>query len=321
LFGSGTDLSDKVFAQNAQELTVPGGYFKRGFVQLYWDNIIIGNLTVDQDGFFSAAATVPVTTAGKHTITVTDGAVNVTTTVTRLPTVTSNVTDGWHTSDYAVNLTADYPITETYYRINNGQIQNVTGNGISLITTEGANNTLEYWSTWSVYGTGNMELAHTTITGIKLDKTAPTATLQINSGATSTTTGTVTLTLNAVDATSGIQQVRFSNDATFSQANWEPYATSKTWQLTGSTGQKTVYCQIQNNAGLTITVSASIELAAQATPTPTTPTPTPTATTTPTATATPAPTPTVPEYSAPLLILLLAIVAAATLVTLRTKKQ
>jgi hypothetical protein len=312
-----------VFAQNGQELTVAGGYFKRGFVQLYWDNIIIGNLTVDQDGFFSSAATMPVTIAGKHTITVTDGAVNVTTTVTRLPTVTSNITGGWHTSDYAVDLTADYPVTETYYRINNGQTQNVTSNGMPIIAKEGANNTLEYWSTWSVYGTGNMELTHTTITGIKLDKTAPTATMQINGGATSTTTGTVTMSLTAADATSGIQQIRFSNDATFSQATWEPYVSSKTWQLTSGTGQKTAYCQIMDNAGQTATVSASIELAAQATatPTPPTPTPTPTATSTPTATATPAPTPTVPEYSAPLLILLLAIAAAATLITLRTRKQ
>jgi hypothetical protein len=328
LFGSGTDLSGKVIVQNGQELTVAGGYFKPGFVQLYWDNTIIGNLTVDTNGFFSTATTVPATTAGQHTIRATDGAVNVTATVTRLPIVTCNITGGWHTTDYAVNLTADYPVTETYYRINSGQTLNVTGSGMPLITQEGANNTLEYWSTWSIYG-ANMELAHTTVTGIKLDKTAPAATLQINSGVVSTTTGTVTLTLNASDSVSGINQTRFSNDATFSQATWEPLANSKTWQLTGGTGQKTVYCQIQDNAGQTATVSASIELAAlpTATPTPLKPTPTQTATTAPTATptqtptTTATPTPTVPEYSAPLLILLLAIVAAATLLTLRTKKQ
>jgi len=284
-------------------------------------------LTVDQDGFFSAATTVPATTAGKHTLTVTDGAVNVTTTVTRLPTVTNNITSDWHTNNFAVNLTADYPVMETYYRINSGQIQNVSSSGQPVITTEGANNTLEYWSTWSVYGTGNMELAHTTVTGLKLDKTTPTATIQINSGATSTTQNTVTLSLNIADTVSGVSQVRFSNDATFSQATWEPYASSKTWQLTDGTGQKTVYLQIMDNADQTATVSASIELAAQATatPTPMTPTPTPTATTaptaTPTATAAPTPTPTVPEYSVSFLILLLAMVVAATLITLKTKKQ
>ena len=322
LFGSGTDLSGKVFVQNGQGLTVAGGYFKRGFVQLYWDNVVIGNLTVDQNGFFSAATAVPATPAGKHTITVTDGAVNVTTTVTRLPTVTSNVTGGWHTSNFAVNLTADYPVTETYYRINSGQILNVTGNGIPIIATEGANNTLEYWSTWNIYVTGNMELAHTTLTGLQLDKTAPTATILVNGGAASTTSSTVTLSLNTADAISGVNQMRFSNDASFSQSTWEPYASSKTWQLTVGTGQKTVYIQIMDNANQTAIVSANIELAAQPTATPT-PTQTPTATPTPTqtATATPTPTPTVPEYSAPLLILLLAIVATATLITLRTKKQ
>jgi hypothetical protein len=224
-----------------------------------------------------------------------------------------------------VNLTADYPVTETYYRINNGQILNVTGNGMPLITSEGSNNTLEYWSTWSVYGTGNMELAHTIVTGLKLDKTAPTATMQINGGAASTTSNAVTLSLNAADTISGVNQMRLSNDASFGQATWEPYTSSKTWQLTVGEGQKTVYCQIQDKAGQTTTVNAQIELAAQATATPT-PTPTQTATPTPTATqtqtpnATPASTPTVPEYSVPLLVLLLAIVAAATLVTLRRKQ-
>ncbi|NLF87353.1 C1 family peptidase [Candidatus Bathyarchaeota archaeon] len=327
LLGDGTDLSGTVFAQNGQAFTVAGRWFKQGYATIHWDNLMIGNVTVDENGSFSASATVPTTAAGKHTVTVSDGAVNVTATITRLPTVTSSYTDVWHASDFTVNLTADYAVTETYYKINSGATQNVSVSGFPVIATEGANNTLEYWSTWNVYGTGSMELAHATISGLKLDKTAPTATLQINGGAASTTSAAVTLSLNAADTTSGIAQVRFSNDAAFAQATWEPFSSSKTWSLLSGLGQKTVYCQVMDNAGQIATVSSQITLAAQPTATPTPPTPTPTQTAIPTptptatATASPAPTPTVPEVSIQLLILLLAVVAAATLITLRTKKQ
>lgn len=57
------------------------------------------------------------------------------------------------------------------YRINDGPVKAVSVDGQSLITTEGANNTLEYWS---IDNAGNEELPHKVLTGIKLDKTAPT---------------------------------------------------------------------------------------------------------------------------------------------------
>lgn len=148
---------------------------------------------------------------------------------------------------------------------------------------------LEYWSTWNLYGTGSMELSHMILTDIKLDKTTPQVSLQINGDSTSTTSSTVTLTLAATDSTSGINQIRFSNDDTWNQATWEPYASSKSWQLTSGDGAKTVYCEIQDNAGLNTTVSASITLyTSQFLPTPTlTPTPTATPSQSPSPTTTP----------------------------------
>ena len=80
----------------------------------------------------------------------------------------------WHTIKFTINLSATDEtsgVAETYYRINNGPIQNVTANGQPLITTEDANNTLEYWS---VDNADNEELPHKILTGIKLDKTYPT---------------------------------------------------------------------------------------------------------------------------------------------------
>ena len=80
----------------------------------------------------------------------------------------------WHTSDFTITLTATDDLSgvaETYYRINDGPIQNVSAHEQPLITTEGANNKLEYWS---IDNAGNEELPHKILTEIKLDKTYPT---------------------------------------------------------------------------------------------------------------------------------------------------
>lgn len=305
VFGNSTDLATKVFVQNGQLLTLAGKWFSPSAATILWDNLNVGTSTIDQAGFFNTTVTVPTTTAGQHTLTISDGASNVSATVTRLPTVTNNYTDLWHPQDFSINLTTDYPMTATYYRINNGATCTVASNGLPSITTEGSSNTLEYWSAWNVYGTGNMELNHTFITAIKLDKTAPTATMQINDGAATTGSNIVTLSLNAADSTSGIKQVRFSNDDTWSQAVWEQYTTTKYWQLTGGSGTKTVYCQIQDNAGQTTTISDSITISAPqttATPAPTT-----------------SPTSTVPEYSMQLFILLLALLTTSMLAAFKIR--
>ncbi|NIS82039.1 MAG: PKD domain-containing protein, partial [Anaerolineales bacterium] len=90
------------------------------------------------------------------------------------PPVTTDNYDGlWHTSDFTINLTATDDLTgvaETYYRINDGTTKNVSIDGQPRITTESANNKLEYWS---VDAPGNEELPHKILTEIKLDKTSP----------------------------------------------------------------------------------------------------------------------------------------------------
>jgi len=89
--------------------------------------------------------------------------------------MTSHDYDGlWRNTDFTITLTAtdhESGVAETYYRINNGPIKAVSIDGQPRINTEGANNILEYWSVDNV---GNEELPHKILTGIKLDKTAPT---------------------------------------------------------------------------------------------------------------------------------------------------
>jgi hypothetical protein len=90
------------------------------------------------------------------------------------PFTTHNYDGLWHTTDFTINLAAvdDLSgIAETYYKINDVPTQNLTIHGQPRITTESANNTLEYWS---VDKAGNEELPHKILTVIKLDKTAPT---------------------------------------------------------------------------------------------------------------------------------------------------
>ncbi|MFH1221476.1 MAG: fibronectin type III domain-containing protein [Candidatus Micrarchaeota archaeon] len=78
----------------------------------------------------------------------------------------------------------------------------------------------------------------------------------INGGAQYTAEKSVALTLSAQAAT----QCQFSNDANV-WSNWEPYATSKQWQLTDGDGEKEVYYQCKDEIGnVAQPTSASIAL-------------------------------------------------------------
>jgi parallel beta-helix repeat protein len=250
-----------------------------------------------------------------------------------VPPVTADDYDGlWHNSDFTVTLAAtdSSGISETFYRINGGSVQSVSIDGQPQITSESGTITLEYWS---VDGVGNEELPHKMLTQIKLDKTAPTGSILINNGASSTTSTSVTLTLTSTDATSGVYQVRFSNDGVWDTEQWETPASTKTWTLTSGNGGKTVYYQIKDNAGLvsstysdTITLTSppsdsgdsgtsSGSSSSGTTPSPTpspspSPSPSPAPTPTPSPSPEPTPSPTPPPEETPLFLYAIAVVVA-----------
>ena len=99
-------------------------------------------------------------------------------------------------------------------------------------------------------------------------------------------------------------QMMVSNDPTFADAAWEPYASTKSWTLSEGPGLKTVYVRLKSAGGAIVNSSDSIYLTG-AGPTPTdTPTlvPTDTPALTPTHTPTlepPTPTPSPPPYPFP----------------------
>ncbi len=93
---------------------------------------------------------------------------------------------------------------------------------------------------------------------IGYDTVVPTiASVSLNSAASYTNSATVTITLSASDPapSSGLYQMRFSNNASL-WSTWETYATSKSWDMTSSTyggtttnGGKYVYVQVQDTLG------------------------------------------------------------------------
>ncbi len=319
VFGNNTDLTRTVFVQDGDKVPLAGRGFHPGTSTLQWDNKVLGNTTVNTEGQFSEEFTVPSSTAGQHTITIDDGATTFIVTVARSPIVTNNYTDVWRTENFTIALTADSPVDGIFYRVNGGTTMSVENDGQPQITTEGDSNTLEYWFTWDSTGTGTINLHEPAITDIKLDKTAPTGSITPNIATSETTL--ITLNLSANDATSGISQMKFRNeDGDWS--NWEAYAETKTWTLSGGDGTKTVSVQYIDNAGLiSPAYSATITLQTpQTTPEGTTPSQsTVTSTTQPTAKPTqppvspaaqPSPTQAVPELSSEIVLLL----AAATTV-------
>jgi len=100
---------------------------------------------------------------------------------------------------------------------------------------------------------------------VDIDKTPPNGTVLIDVGAENAFSTLVDLTLSVTDAPSGPttppppgyiwgvpsgpSDMRFSNNG-IKWSNWEPIANSKLWTLETGAGNKTVYVQVRDNAGL-----------------------------------------------------------------------
>ncbi|MHB8896660.1 MAG: metallophosphoesterase family protein, partial [Candidatus Geothermincolia bacterium] len=82
------------------------------------------------------------------------------------------------------------------------------------------------------------------------DHAAPTGSLKINGGASTTTSLNVTLNTQATDTGgSGLGEMKISNtQAGLSGASWEQYQTSRPWTLTAGAGSKTVYVKYRDRA-------------------------------------------------------------------------
>ena len=89
-----------------------------------------------------------------------------------------------------------------------------------------------------------------------VDTVSPTITsIVINDNADLTSLTSVTLSIVASDATSGLAEMRFSSN-NVDWSGWESFATSKSYTLPAGDGLKTVYVQVKDKAGLSSTVAS-----------------------------------------------------------------
>lgn len=132
-------------------------------------------------------------------------------------------------------------------------VNSYTGTTVSWNVTVGA-------GTKTIYVKVSDAVGNSTITTCNiayvLDSTAPTVTMQINSGATSTTSTPVTLTFTALDPVYSNSQLtmRLSNNGSV-WTGWQAYTTSMSWDITNSSyggtavpGVKTVWVQVADPA-------------------------------------------------------------------------
>ncbi|MCK4443407.1 MAG: hypothetical protein KAW09_02610, partial [Thermoplasmata archaeon] len=85
---------------------------------------------------------------------------------------------------------------------------------------------------------------------VGFDTTHPTGSIFINTNDEWTTSTSVTLFLGHTDTTSGVQEVRFSNDGFWDTEAWEPPMSTKIWSILNGDGTKIVFFQIRDYAGL-----------------------------------------------------------------------
>ena len=154
----------------------------------------------------------------------------------------SNQND-WFTSKVTVTLTAtdDYGSCITGYSFDN--VNWLIYSGPFSITKEGQT-TIYYNSTDS-----SQNIEQTRTESIKIDSVPPTGAITINDNAKTTSTTNTILGITATDDTSGVAQMRFSNDNA-DYSTWQPFSTSYSWTLQEGNGTKTVYTQFKDNAGL-----------------------------------------------------------------------
>ncbi|MDI6903321.1 MAG: DNRLRE domain-containing protein [Methanocellales archaeon] len=168
------------------------------------------------------------------------------------PSTSDDVPADWQISPFTIILTvADVggSPTVTHYKIwlssGDEPASYAEGNTISVYVDG------EYYVKYYTSDeAGNVETARMATYTAKLDTVAPTGMIAINDGAAYTTSVDVTLSLTYSDDTSGVYQVRYSNDGVWDIEAWESAMSTKSWTLTSGDGTKIVYYQTKDNAGL-----------------------------------------------------------------------
>ncbi len=198
--------------------------------------------------------------ANTEVLAVTGYTFNVTVALDSTAPTTQNDYDGlWHNADFTINLTATDAggVKDTYYKINGGSMLAVSTAGQPVISTEGANNIMEYWS---VDKSGNEETPHKTLSSIKLDKTPPVVSITSPANEAAFNQGPITITGTATDALSGLNSVSVNVEGTVYTST---VSTDGSFSITGITivgGPNKVTASGVDIAGNTGNISISVFL-------------------------------------------------------------
>ena len=165
--------------------------------------------------------------------------------VTNLTIVGVNGANGWYTSNLTVTLYTSEPsknLDFTKYRLDGGNwtvyknILKIPGDGVTV---------LEYYSADKA---GNVEAVKART--FKIDLTPPTGSVVLNGGKIQTNSSLVDVVLNAKDSAAPVTEMMVTEDASFSTATWVAYTNHMTYTLTSISGEKFIYAQFKNEAGL-----------------------------------------------------------------------
>jgi PGF-pre-PGF domain-containing protein len=158
----------------------------------------------------------------------------------------------YNNTDIAVILRWTAVTDATYYDVQFGRTSgdlNYTGTSTqygtsyTITTPELRDTNVTYWRVRSRNATTSSD--YSDVFHFTIDTQAPSGvTLLINDNASYTTSPSVTLTLGAT----GAAWMKISNYANFSGADWESFATTKSWDLASIEGTRTVYLKVKDNA-------------------------------------------------------------------------
>jgi FtsP/CotA-like multicopper oxidase with cupredoxin domain len=216
--------AEEPYATSKAWILVPGNGLKTIYVKFRDKTLPTGNLYGPYTASITANTVFPVTTA-------------------------SPLPGTYSTAPVSVTLTASVP--STIYYTTDGSTPTITSTVYTVPIFVASTSTIKYFA---VNASGNTEAVKSGTWSLHTSDMV--ATISINNGAALTNSSIVALTLNATDPI-GIATMQFSNDG-ITYSSEEPYATGKTWALTGGDGVKTVYARFRDNALPTGTLYAPV---------------------------------------------------------------
>ena len=145
----------------------------------------------------------------------------------------------WHAGNYTLSIGGSGTISGTSYQYSTNGINYTSGNSVTISNdTQGIN---YYARTCNA-----VRCSGTTVYTARLDKTAPT--LSFNYGSGSYKNSSITLTVTASDATSGIQAMQYEIYLNGNQVDAHSYYKSSSYSRTLTYGQWDVYVKTLDNA-------------------------------------------------------------------------